>query len=552
MSKRRDVAEYARQALLAIRVENDRLPIFHRPLPSALYNYVAVADVDVLKAIATDPALAVSAHRRLVESGAQAIPSLYHLCDRYSPDTAHVSEELFSEAHELFEFSYRLDQIQYAYDLANRGQFKIFVAQKEPRITFAYTSQDADHADTRLRALEHQEIRPVNGREDDNKRKESEEGLLKELGPLVTATRRADCRYSHSDKLIEIMRQHGRDKLARTNRLELPDDLRLGDFTVHDIRMFWAALMAISEVHTAAHMIGANWTLDSLPINTLVLRKRPEEFVELISLVAELSTQTATQLLTWYTYDHRVAGGTPILQPFLPLEANFLCLPSSFVNGNRFERNLMKLFHRHPDLLESARALERALEPTALDSLSQLFPEPRYSVRSQVEIPGVTDVDLLLFDSHTSFVLAIQHKWIIAPDTVNESAANDEKLAAGVTQATSARDYLRDDLPFLRRTIDVSAEQEITGIEAAVVCRGSEGTGFLGTGTAVPILSENAFKLLLRQSPSLSELWNLLNRRPDHERAEKASTEGRAGIRLCGYEFVLPALAVEVPGRSSS
>src|SRR6267143_657237 len=86
------------------------------------------------------------------------------------------------------------------------------------------------------------------------------------------------------------------------------------------------------------------------------------------------------------------------------------------------------------------------------------------------------------------FVLALQHKWIIAPDTVNESAANDGKLSDGVHQATSARDYFRRDLPFLRRVLGVAPDQAIAGVEAAVVCRGSEGTGFLGTDTTVPIL----------------------------------------------------------------
>ena len=180
-----------------------------------------------------------------------------------------------------------------------------------------------------------------------------------------------------------------------------------------------------------------------------------------------------------------------------------------------------------------------------MDSLSQLFPTPRYVVGRQVDIPGVTDADLMLFDSQANFVLILQHKWIIAPDTVNESAANDEKLAEGVNQATGARDYLVHHLPFLRGALGLAADQEIAAVEAAVVCRGSEGTGFLGTDTAVPILSEVSFNALVKQSQGLPNLWDLLTRRPDHQKAESASSEGRARIRLSGYEFVLPALGVK-------
>ena len=40
----------------------------------------------------------------------------------------------------------------------------------------------------------------------------------------------------------------------------------------------------------------------------------------------------------------------------------------------------------------------------------------------------------------SGFVLIVQHRWLIVPDTVNESSANDEELGRGVRQGRDARD----------------------------------------------------------------------------------------------------------------
>jgi len=149
-----------------------------------------------------------------------------------------------------------------------------------------------------------------------------------------------------------------------------------------------------------------------------------------------------------------------------------------------------------------------------------IFPVPQYRVKPGVLIPSITDIDLLVFDDVSRSVLVIQHKWLIAPDTLRASISNDEKLSSGVSQAVKSRDYLRSDHSFLQDKLGLSARDRIGGIDAVVVYRGLEGTGFLGPST-VTIVTEVAFRELVSRSDSLETLWRLLNLRPDQQEAKK-------------------------------
>jgi len=86
--------------------------------------------------------------------------------------------------------------------------------------------------------------------------------------------------------------------------------------------------------------------------------------------------------------------------------------------------------------------VKRKKEGIALGHLATLFPRPRFATKPQVVIAGLTDVDLLVYEFSTGFALVIQHKWLIEPDTVNESASNDDELRAGASQAIKAGDAM--------------------------------------------------------------------------------------------------------------
>lgn len=107
-------------------------------------------------------------------------------------------------------------------------------------------------------------------------------------------------------------------------------------------------------------------------------------------------------------------------------------------------------------------------------------PTADFAVKPTVVIKDLTDAALVVLERPSGFVLVIQHRWLIAPETVSESSSNDDELQEGVRQAVAARDVFCGDHTLLRRALELAADQPINRVEAVVICRGAEQTGFLG------------------------------------------------------------------------
>src|SRR6201999_552973 len=105
----------------------------------------------------------------------------------------------------------------------------------------------------------------------------------------------------------------------------------------------------------------------------------------------------------------------------------------------------------------------------ALGHLQTLFPDPEYAVKPTLIIKGLTDADLVVCEKRTGFVLVLQHKWLIAPETVSESGANDDELRNGALQGVQSRDAFRKDHAILRRALGLADDYVIAKVEAVVV-----------------------------------------------------------------------------------
>jgi hypothetical protein len=185
-------------------------------------------------------------------------------------------------------------------------------------------------------------------------------------------------------------------------------------------------------------------------------------------------------------------------------------------------------------------SIDERKEPIAIGYLSSLFPTSEYATRDCVPVPK-TDIDLLVYDRRTGFTLVIQHKWVTAPETPEDSSSNDEYLRKGITQGVAARDYLRLNHNYIRDILKLSVAAPVSRVECVTVCRGLEGSSFMEPSD-VPVVMEQAFEALFRQSRGLDALWNLLHERPDKVLAAEQAVDGKMVVRLGGYEFVMPAL----------
>src|SRR5438045_9669948 len=102
----------------------------------------------------------------------------------------------------------------------------------------------------------------------------------------------------------------------------------------------------------------------------------------------------------------------------------------------------------------------------------------------------------------------------MGPDTARGSASNGDELSKGIRQGVLARDYWRAEPGHLRKALSLPGDAPLTNVEACVVCRGADATGFLAA-PAIPVITETAFVSLLDRGRSLPSFWTMLNARPD-------------------------------------
>ena len=417
----------------------DALPIFKRDRATALYHYCVALDMSSNPYI-VHPDLWGEAGRHAVEASTRAIPAIFRLCPTVATTLpVQFNAAVFIEAKELVEFAFAYDQIMYCFGLSDRGQFDVRYDALTRRTVFSYASSDTSAADTLLRSHE-RDAQFEEATDADKALVIQLAGEAKsELERTILFVAPDALSYPFSPALLAVARRWA-DVLAKARRWEFPPDLSIGNVTFGDVRKFWSAVAVIASIHEMAHMIVAQGEAKNRPRGSMIAVKSREEWSELIREIAGIGAGAALELLWWYTFDLTVSEMSGPIQPFLEMVPGHLCMPTILVTTSNVERNLQKLLNRHPNLRSFYEKVKGAKETIALAHLKGHFPDTAFAVKPTVIIHGITDADLLVCERATGFVLVIQHKWLIAPETAAESGNNDDSLRVGATQAVEARD----------------------------------------------------------------------------------------------------------------
>lgn len=433
----------------------------------------------------------------------------------------------------------------YCFELADRSQFEVRYDPLNERILFQYASEDERARDTLLRSHERDANFEFAAEADKAVILTLAEKAQQQLEPTILFDQPHAICYRLTPALLSAARQRA-EVLAKARRWEFPEGLVTGNLTLGDVRKFWRAIAVLVNLNEMAHMIVANGQSKMRPPASVAAVRSRDEWCTLIQEIAGIGAGAASELLWWYTFDPKVSEATVPIQPLLAISANNLILIKNLVNHSNVERNLEKLLNRHPQLRSFYAALKKARERIALTYLAGLFPAADFAVKPTVAIEELTDANLVVLERASGFVLVVQHRWLIAPETVSESSTNDQQLREGARRAVVARDTFRQGHALVRRVLDVAADQPIHRVEAIVVCGGAERMGFLGE-QAVRLASERAFEELWQESDfSLASLWEKPSSRPDHERAADRYRDTAATLTVGGLEFSFPAHSLEV------
>jgi hypothetical protein len=282
-------------------------------------------------------------------------------------------------------------------------------------------------------------------------------------------------------------------------------------------------LATLGTAHELLHLSSATKGIEGGAVSSITLRGEIREIANLIGEVAEMKPDGVRQIMSLMTFDGVAPAMASLGQLLICPNGHEVLIPRAYSKGLRWERNILKWIARNPATKRQYDSFSVQKEGIALPIILAAIRNEYVTARSTVGISNAgkiaTDVDILAFDRRDGCLLIIQHKWLIEPDTVNESKAADAELEKGIEQARIAKTRLVD-LDYSRQLMKEIPEEGYSRVEAIVVCKGMEPTGFV-TETDVPVVTE---RWLMEQLPGclgLGKLYDLARQRPDRKQLAK-------------------------------
>jgi hypothetical protein len=286
-----DVArEFVTKARQVIAENVKQSEIFKRIRSYALYHYVAALEDRAVRASLEESLGAGYAeHRVAVETSVKVLRAAYAHCPEDDETPVRFSLRAYKEAEALIEYVAKLDTIEYAFELSEKGHFNIDVDTRNSRIKFQYADSRADKADTLLRAREIEMVLSgERGRADDERLTQAITRIYEVLRPSVLVTGHESCTYKYSDALFDALHEYSAIRV-QTVPEEMDASVTVDGFSFGELRSFWGALLALSDAHMMAHWIAVRDMKVKFPGRTMVFHKPRKQLEDLISQISHLS-----------------------------------------------------------------------------------------------------------------------------------------------------------------------------------------------------------------------------------------------------------------------
>jgi hypothetical protein len=525
------------------------LPIFGSDRPAALLKLISATDDRMRIALIGEVKIEVYfsvALRFCQEALMFGIPWIFSRClpsENPIPELVTESDQL--EGIALSEYAEAYDSAVIAFTNYHLKRFQAFVAARDRRITFAHASAEVDAAELERKAYEMYELETLG---EESALSEGRVEALRSLRDIVPQSFKRGTgdrvELVMNDTLVSALRKV-RDGALAGQLAQIEDSQILAGMEYGRVRRFQAALGALAHAQMFLHTSIAVRDIVGGAVSSLSLRMELEQLKSRIAEVAELEQAEVSAFADLFTFDGTLQNMPSICQPLIRANSKEVLLPHAYALGGRFERNFLKLLAKHPKTTKEYDKLSSQKENIALPRLVAILNSQGILTRTGVTVSvggqTVTDIDLVAYDSRDRCLLGVQHKWLIEPDSVNESKACDVELARAVEQARLGKTHLGN-REFARSVIpEIPALGDIA-LDALVVSKGSEETGFL-QNMEFPIVTEEWFVRHLRSKTPMQALPNLARTRPDRKALASKWKPGKVPAKLAGYELRIPGFS---------
>jgi hypothetical protein len=541
-------SEYIGHAEKQIDLAWDGLELFKFPLPKALTALVTATDDRIRIAQTARVPFETQmwfAVRWSQDALVYGVPELFKRCKVTEEDMpAVLSEEEYAQGHNLAEFAEAYDSAVIAFTNFHLGRFGAKAIRRQGYLAFFHASSETRASEIEKKAYETFEMQDV------------PEGILtaeglKPLRNLIHVVEDSFCTQGServalvfSEQLIAAMRQV-RDVSRRLYVFNFDEASTVGTITLGDARRYFCALSALGHAQEFLHLSKkAVFKVPTGAVSSLALRMQLTDLNSIVAAVAEMPAPKVAEISALLTYDGSLA--VPVIcQPLFKPNSKEVIIPRAFTLASRFERNLMKLLARHPSTKKAYSKFSSNKEGVALPRVQKFLEKRGMVTRLNIELKEsgkmLTDIDVLAFDREDGTLLIIQHKWLIEPDSVNESKDADKELENGIEQARKVLRFLSASPAQSRSVMPELPPDGPARLRAIVVCKGLEPSGFL-LEREVPVVTERWFEEEIA-SLRLGALYDKAILRPDRTKIAQEFGEISMKIKIGEYKLSIPAIA---------
>jgi hypothetical protein len=219
----------------------------------------------------------------------------------------------------------------------------------------------------------------------------------------------------------------------------------LGPYTLGELKRAYAALNTVFSTHEDF----CYWTgqKNEYPVNSCVMVRTRDEWVALVSRVADLKQSKCTAIIDDLTLSDRLWDLH--VHPFVQVGSNTLAVAPQFPLSARADENILRVCgYRRRAFFDKASSLK---EEEMLEGLLPLCPKT-FSRADRVRLANtLPDIDLLLAQEDSQSVIVAELKWLRKPSSSGwkERINRKEDFENGLRQLADIKTFLTHNPDFL-------------------------------------------------------------------------------------------------------
>jgi len=524
----------------------DRLPIFRLPMDVAVLNCLTAFESVFYRIGQLDDRFSHNAAIINAKASLQTIiPLVFSKCSKsVSPLEKKRALTFLSNAKQSLKFCERCAVLQHSFILFHRHWYQGSIDGRV--LTFSYP-EGTDFGRTELHLVLH-----------DYHEERTLSQSVKSRLPLPTeiswATRQAlrkvaqtksDVVRSIPDEVYTPLRQLIEATMPRPT-IDL--GTRIGSYTVRDYYRFWIEFSTLAMAYREVCNERCRLEDPNRVLEDRVLSLAFDELVCLLTKRTEIAEDVVTSMLMDVTLDTATERPDILVQPLVRSTPTKVWIAPSLIFTSNWEVCLLRNWAKRYS--GSYGGVVAQKKDKLSDTIGLLFTQSKFivSIRRKLRDSqgrNAGDIDVAVFDVRDGTLVLLEVKWIIEPDSIQETLNTNQQISKGIEQIKRAwRQFESHPGSFLKQIFPNNKIEpsDVKDLRIAVIANGDVGSSLEVTKSDVPVLDYYVTYDCVNETPN-SALSAILNRTAE-KHAKLAAQIGHKAyvmqVKAGGFLFRLP------------